>query len=395
MTLAGRVETKSVPLGDIADLKAGFGFPKIYQGKTTGDYPFAKVGDISRAGRSGTHALHRADHYVDESDLKLMRASTVPAGSVLFAKIGEAIRQEHRVVAECALAIDNNAMAAVPGPLVESRYLFRFLQTVNLYVMASSTTVPSLRKSQLSQIQVPLPSLPEQHRIAAILDKADHLRTQRREALAHLDALTRSIFNYMFELDVNVSTEMHDLGDVCDFYAGSSLRGGESWADQDHGFLQLKVSDMNREGNEVQIRSAAYWSESPGAKSATLPAGSIIFPKRGASIATNKKRTVMRPAILDPNLMGITPKASLDIQYLYHWFEQFDLTSLSSGSSVPQLNKKDLSPVHIAVPPLELQQTFARRVASVERLKQQHRTQLAALDTLFASLQHRAFKGKL
>lgn len=125
-----------VLLGDVADLRAGVSFPLELQGRTH-DYPLAKVGDISRASRAGVASLTNADHYVDEHDLKLLRAFPVPAGSVLFAKIGEAIRQNHRVVAGRSLLIDNNAMAAVPKSRIAPRYLFHFLRTVDFYSLVS------------------------------------------------------------------------------------------------------------------------------------------------------------------------------------------------------------------------------------------------------------------
>nr|WP_240902379.1 restriction endonuclease subunit S [Arthrobacter silviterrae] len=354
-----------------------------------GTTPWISGADIAPDGRLSPRSQ------ITELALTRSAARVVGPGTILLVtrtSVGKV------AIAPYPVSFSQDITAITPSPeALDTSYLVEFLKSQQDYFTgnARGATIKGITRDVVRNLSIPLPRLPEQRRIAAILDKADRLRAQRREALAHLDALTQSIFNDMFVLNLNTFTEVHDLGNVCDFYAGSSLRGGESWTGQDHGFLQLKVSDMNRRGNEVQIRGAALWSGKPGAKSATLPAGSIIFPKRGASIATNKKRTVMRPAVLDPNLMGITPRASVDIYYLHHWFEKFDLTSLSSGSSVPQLNKKDLFPVQIPVPPLELQQTFARRVAGVERLKEQHRTQLAELDTLFESLQHRAFRGEL
>ena len=158
----------------------------------------------------------------------------------------------------------------------------------------------------------------------------------------------------------------------------------------------MKVSDMNLRGNEQFIIRCLSWTAAAGARSATCPAGSVVVPKRGGAIGTNKKRITTRPTILDPNLMAITPQDSLlNLSYLYQWFMRFDLASISSGSSVPQLNKQDLAPLEIQIPPMELQQTFATRVQAVESLKAIHRTALAELDALFASLQHRAFAGQL
>ena len=89
-------------------------------------------------------------------------------------------------------------MAAIPTRRVESRYLYHFLRTVDFYGLASATTVPALRKSELERLPVPLPPLAEQKRIAGILDAADALRAKRREALAQLDTLLQATFLDMF-----------------------------------------------------------------------------------------------------------------------------------------------------------------------------------------------------
>lgn len=111
---------------------------------------------------------------------------------------------------------------------------------------------------------------------------------------------------------------------------------------------------------------------------------------------TNKKRLSTRTSVLDPNLMAIWPKPSqLELKFLYHWFLNLDLGSITSGSSVPQLNKQDLAPLKIPVPPLDLQRNFSRHVEAVENLKAVHANSLAELDALFAALQYRAFRGEL
>ncbi len=67
----------------------------------------------------------------------------------------------------------------------------------------------------------------------------------------------------------------------------------------------------------------------------------------------------------------------------------------TSAHGTKRLSAQGIELIQILNPPLELQRTFATRVAAVERLKEQHRAQLAELDTFFASLQHRAFSGQL
>ena len=65
------------------------------------------------------------------------------------------------------------------------------------------------------------------------------------------------------------------------------------------------------------------------------------------------------------------------------------------GSTSQHLNVKELRALAIPLPPIKLQREFAPRVTAVERLKTAHRASLAELDALFATLQHRAFRGEL
>jgi type I restriction enzyme S subunit len=71
------------------------------------------------------------------------------------------------------------------------------------------------------------------------------------------------------------------------------------------------------------------------------------------------------------------------------------MLALSSSTVVPILNKSGFMKVELRVPPIELQGEFARRVTAVEVLKKAQRASLAELDALFATLQHRAFRGEL
>lgn len=285
---------------------------------------------------------------------------------------------------------------------IDQDFFYRVLGSDSVYAafakLAAGATVKNLNIELVKGVAVPVPPLPEQRRIAAILDQADALRAKRREALAQLDSLTQSIFIEMFG-DPTLNTkqwQVGTLGGIASFFAGNSLPSGIPYERQYGGHFLMKVSDMNLPGNEQFIRQCQYWTAEDGARSSTCPAGSVVLPKRGGAIGTNKKRITTRSTILDPNLMAIAPLESVvDLSYLYHWFMRFDLASISSGSSVPQLNKQDLVPLKIQVPPLALQQTFATRIQAVESLKATHRASLAESDALFASLQHRAFSGSL
>ncbi|MCJ0895375.1 restriction endonuclease subunit S [Rhodococcus sp. ARC_M5] len=249
------------------------------------------------------------------------------------------------------------------------------------------------RPEQVKSIAIPIPPLEEQRRIAAILDQADALRAERRQNLARLDALARAIFHESFGSEQGV---LRTLGEVATFVGGASLPGGLPFADQTHGTLLLKVSDMNAPGNEAKIKTTALWTGSVTERSAIVGAGAVVIPKRGASIATNKKRITTRRTALDPNLMGIQPNSDVvTSQYLYEWFRSFDLSTITSGSTVPQLNKQDLVPIRINVPAISQQIEFGQRQLKLDTTRATVRRALAVNEELFASVQSRAFRGEL
>jgi type I restriction enzyme, S subunit len=303
------------------------------------------------------------------------------------------------------LLLSDKLLRLVPDEsIVDRRYLVRALRAPDVTqhfarcAGGTSGSMTNITQDNIRTAPLYLPPLREQRRIAAILDQADALRAKRREALAQLDSLTQSIFFEMFGDPPTSSTRwpVSRLDSLAEFFAGNSLPVGVPFERQQGGCFLMKVSDMNLLENERFVTRCQSWTDAVGARSATCPAGSVVVPKRGGAIGTNKKRITTRPTILDPNLMAIAPRNSrLNLSYLYQWFIRFDLSSIASGSSVPQLNKQDLAPLSIQVPPLALQQTFATRIQAVESLKATHRAALAESDALFASLQHRAFSGQL
>ena len=256
----------------------------------------------------------------------------------------------------------------------------------------------TLNKARLADIVIPLPPLPEQRRIAAILDQADALRAKRRAALAHLDEMAQAIFVEMFGTQLNDESRWAyaKLGEVASFISGGLLPNGTKFQGQANGFLLLKVSDLNSPRNERNVIESALWSLTSGSNASMCPKSATVFPKRGGAILTNKKRILVRSAVLDPNLMGVLPiEHFIDPEYLFGWFNMFDLKNITSGSSVPQLNKQDLAPLSIALPPLALQLQYKARIQALLNVQATMKENARGTTSLFASLQHQVFRGDL
>lgn len=89
--------------------------------------------------------------------------------------------------------------------------------------------------------------------------------------------------------------------------------------------------------------------------------------------------------------MGVIPGANIMPQYLLSYFDMIDLGKLDNGSSVPQLNNKDIAPLKILLPPLSLQEQFAAFVEQVEKAKSSVKQSLEKLETLKKSLMQEYF----
>lgn len=276
----------------------------------------------------------------------------------------------------------------------DARFLFHYLRSVEL---------PSAGYSRhfkyLKEITVPFPAHDEQRRIAAILDKADELRAKRRQAIAHLDALTQSIFHSMFGqhlLDMTMtvgSTGRVQLGRqrAPKYQTGAHSRQYMRVANVKLNYIDLDdVLSMDFDPRDF----AAY----------RLNYGDILL-NEGQSTELVGRPAIWRDEVVDccfqntlvryvANPQWILPEFAL-ATFLYY-FSRGEFAKISSKtSSIAHLGATRFARMPMPTPPLELQQTFATRVAAVERLKETHRKHLKQLDALFASLQSRAFKGEL
>ena len=148
-------------LGDVCSIHTGYGFPTHLQGKVTGQYPFYKVGDISKNVRNGCIFLNKCDNYIDDIELSDLRAKLLPVNSIVFAKIGAALKLNRRAITQTPCLVDNNVIGvkAKDGKLLDL-YLYYYLKTIDMGDYSRETTVPSIRSTDVEKISIPLPLSP-------------------------------------------------------------------------------------------------------------------------------------------------------------------------------------------------------------------------------------------
>ncbi len=161
---------------DIASVLPGYGFPDKFQGNKKGQHPFYKVSDISRAIEKGQRYISEANNYIDSDVLDKIRGKPVPARTIIFAKIGEAIRSNRRVITTKPAVIDNNT-AGIKAMQAKSsdEFLFYLWSNVSLIDHAGGV-VPAVSKSALENVPLCYPGDPEeQQKITDCLDSLDDL----------------------------------------------------------------------------------------------------------------------------------------------------------------------------------------------------------------------------
>ena len=166
------------------------------------------------------------------------------------------------------------------------------------------------------------------------------------------------------------------LGEICKITSGNTLPKEEEKLKGQ--YIYIKVGDMNLPENSKEITTSKTFIDNIKYEKQLIEKHSIVFPKRGGALLTNKKRLVIKsPILMDLNLMALTPIIKDVLPYIFNWFSLIDLGSINNGSNIPQINNKDINPLLIPLPPLAEQH---RIVSKIEEL-------FSYLDTIASNLE--------
>ena len=155
----------------------------------------------------------------------------------------------------------------------------------------------------------------------------------------------------------------------------------------------VQTGDVSNCGGYIRSYQSTY-SEIGLRQSKMWPAGTLLI-----TIAANIAKTgiLTFDACFPDSIVGFRAEDAATVEFVRTWlsFLQKALEDAAPESAQENINLAMLRNLDVPVPPIKLQREFARRVTAVERLKTAHRASLAELDALFATLQHRAFRGEL
>lgn len=290
-------------------------------------------------------------------------------------------------------ALLNQRVCKIIPKKINADYLF-YLLPKKLKSIESRTafvTVKHLSVKQIENIEIDLIEMEQQKKVAKKLEIISEIIETKQVQIEQLDELIKSQFVEMFgDPFLNEkSWKTNTIGECCTLKSGTSLpaevenEGGD--------VLYIKVGDMNLIGNEKNITTSNHRVTEKTAGKGIFELGTILFPKRGGAIGTNKKRLTVSKVCADLNVMGVTPTSKLLSEYLYTYFLFIDLGSLNNGSSVPQINNKDIEPLIIPLPPIECQNQFADFVKVIDKQKFEIQKSLEEMQLLQESLMNKYF----
>jgi len=284
----------------------------------------------------------------------------------------------------------------------DARWLMRCLNAPDcrnqIAGYATGTTRSRISRGNLGKIRIPLPPLAEQRRIAEVLDRAEALRAKRRAALAQLDSLTQSLFLDLFGDPATNPKRWPKgtLGDVATFVGGGTpsrarpefFDGTICWATSKD--MKCEFLDDTQE----HITTEAIQQSATN----LVPAGTVLIVVKSKILAHSLPIAIARvPTCFGQDLKGMTVSERADVAFVTTAlrFGKRWLLERARGINTEGLTLDHLKAFPLPLPPIPLQREFARRVTAVEALKTAQRASLAELDALFATLQHRAFRGEL
>lgn len=320
--------------------------------------------------------------HLDSGTLRVSRfgADVAPIGEKLIMRKGDVLFGKRRAYQKkVAIApfdgiFSAHGMVLRPRTNVISPKLFPFFVSSNHFLdeaikISVGSLSPTINWRDLKDLEFNIPPIEKQDVLADQLWAMEEMKEAYNQLLIATDALVKSQFIEMFG-DPKTNPEgweIKKLGEFCKIRSGTSIpieienEGGP--------IAYIKVADMNLSENEKYITTSSRYVLEATANNGIYEVGTIIFPKNGAAIATNKKRLTKVAVCIDLNTMGVTPFIDVNREYLYSWFQLLDLSEISNTSALPSINAKTISELSVILPPINKQNEYADFVLQLDKSK--------------------------
>jgi type I restriction enzyme S subunit len=384
-----------IRLGDVLNVTAGQAAPKEF---SNNGLPFIRAGHLE--GLLDGNKLENLPKASVEIAQKY-KLKKIPLGTIVFAKSGMSATLNRVFITDQDAYFVSHLAGILPNNQVSNQFLSRYLSWYNPSKLILDSAYPSIRLEDINNLQIPLPPLETQQKIAAILDAADTLRQKDKALVAKYDELAQALFLDMFGDPVSnpKGWEILNLDIICDEIIDCP-HSTPKYVDVVTEYPCIRTTELkkgNIEWGKMKYLSKEGYTERT--KRLKPISGDIIYGREGsygdaAIIPKNTKMSLgQRVMLFRPN------KNYVNSVYLHSIvrsnFVYRQAVKVNSGSTVGHVNVKDIKKFKIIIPLLELQNQFAERVAIIEQQKALAQDSLEKSEELFNSLLQKAFKGEL
>ena len=354
-------------LADFGVFRSGNGFPLIFQGHPSGDYPFFKVSDLS--GKGNELFMRNANHYINDDIRRKLGAASFPPGSIVFAHIGAAIFLERKRLLSQVSCLDNNMMAFT---LTDNRACPRFFHYLLLHTelarLVTATALPALSGRHIGAINIAIPPPAEQRAITKVLADVDGLIG----ALDALIAKKRAIKQATMQQLLTGKTRLPGFS-------------GE-WETKQIGDVVSLCSEKNNLGADIPVLtcskhlgfvdSLSYFKNQVFSKDLSsykiIRRGQIGYPINHVEEGSIGLQDLYDVALVSPIYVVCSPKEGINSFFLHRllkldsYRQQFANATTSSINRRGSLRWPAFSKIRVALPPIDEQVVIAAVLSDMD-----------------------------
>lgn len=354
-------------LGDLCTFRGGNGFKEEHQGQSVGEFPFIKVSDLTLPGNE--KHITNAQNWVSEAVLKKLRATLQPEGAVVFAKVGAALKLNRRRILSRPTAIDNNMMVAIPDrERIDADFLYYFLLTQDLGRFSQESAVPSVNQGHLASIDIGLPPLPEQRKIAEILRTWD-------VAIEKLEALRVAKAHRLDGISQRLLAPSRAVGHGVPHSNWTAVRFGEVFDERQDKNANLGPDDVVTVGKYAIRKQSEHFTRSVASKDLsnywTISPGDFVYDPMSAYYGAIGRYSGSADGIVSPAYRVIRLRREVDPEFMVallrtHHIRFLLETRSSQGNKEGKrrlLQRDEFESIEFKLPPKEAQREIAAKLA--------------------------------
>jgi type I restriction enzyme S subunit len=330
----------------------------------------------------------------------------VSNGDIILARMQGTVKVKVIQKEDENIIVSTGFLVLRPKDNADNKYLFHLLRSSTFQnekdKLCTGATQKAINNSNFEKLEIPLPPLATQQKIAAILDQATAIIANNRAIVAKYDALTQSLFLDMFGDPVKNEKgwEVKYLGEITELITDG--KHGNCNDDSGSGYYFISAKDIrNNSINYADAREIPKVEFEEVDRRTNLQPGDLVMINTGATIgrmAIAKDIPETRKTTFQKSVAIIKVKKDIISSFYLQYVLELGIktfANMGSGSAIKNLLLSEMRRFKIILPILELQNQFAERVQAIEAQKQQAQLELAKSESLFNSLLQGAFKGEL